>query len=129
MRLESGEKMTIAKEIVVCGKADILSYSIELFLSANQGWKVNNITFQEDMDQLLNAIETIKPAVVIVPSDLYQDQTNVLLRLVRDHPEILVIMVSSETNLMEVYSKQQVCIENVSDLISIIESKPSSFAS
>jgi len=121
--------MTIAKEIVVCGKADILSYSIELFLSANQGWKVNNITFQEDMDQLLNAIETIKPAVVIVPSDLYQDQTNVLLRLVRDHPEILVIMVSSETNLMEVYSKQQVCIENVSDLISIIESKPSSFAS
>jgi len=121
--------MTKAKEIVVCGRADILSYSIELFLSANRGWKVNHITFQEDMDQLLNAIETIKPGVVIVPSESYQDQTNVLLRIVRDHPEILVIMVSSETNVMEVYSKQQVSIKDVSDLLSVIEGKHSSYAS
>jgi hypothetical protein len=118
--------MTKAKEIVVCGRADILSYSIELFLSANQGWKVNNITFQEDMDQLLNTIGTIHPDIVI-PLDLYQDRTNILMRLVRDHPDILVIMVSSETNYMEVYSKQQVSIKDVSDLLSVIESKPSSY--
>ena len=119
--------MTKPKEIVVCGRADILSYSIELFLSTNEAWKVSNITFQEGMDQLLNAIEISHPDIVIIPIDLYQDHTNILLRLVRDHPEILVIMVSLETNIMEVYSKQQVCIKDVSDLFSIIDNNPSVF--
>lgn len=122
-----GEKMTNKRDILVCGREDILSYAIGLFLSANEDWIVNTTTFQEEMNELIAAIETIQPDIVIIQQDLYENPTSIPFQLLRDHPGITVILVSLANNLMEIYSKQQVCVKQVSDLISFIERTPSHY--
>ena len=115
--------MNRQKEIVVCGREDILSQSIEYFLSEHEGWNVDSLAFQEDTDEISRAIEALQPDFLIIHEKCYLDRPKFPFQLLRNHPGMLLILLSLENNLMEVYSKQDICVKDVSDLISLIENK------
>jgi len=110
--------------VVVWGREDLLSSSIEYFLATKEDWKVVSISNKEDLDALILAVETTHPDIVIILQGDHNGLTNLPLQLLQDHPAIKVITISLENNAMEVYSKQKIMVKQVSDLITVIENEP-----
>ena len=116
--------MMKSKTIVLWGREDLLSSSVELFLTAQKGWKVINISNEENFDALLLAVDKEHPDVVILQEGNRAGNSNLPIKLLQDHPGLKVITVSLNDNLMEVYSKQNILAQSASDLISVVEAVP-----
>jgi DNA-binding NarL/FixJ family response regulator len=116
--------MMKSKTIVLWGREDLLSSSVELFLTAQKGWKVINISNEENFDALLLAVDKEHPDVVILQQGDRAGNSNLPIKLLQDHPGLKVITVSLNDNLMEVYSKQNILVKSASDLISVVEAVP-----
>ena len=118
-----------SKTIVLWGREDLLSTSVELFLTAQKGWKVVNISIEESLDTLIKAVDEVKPDVVIIHQGNRAGNSNLPTVLLQDHPGLKVIAVSLDDNLMEVYSKQNILVTSALDLISAVEADPIKLAS
>jgi hypothetical protein len=116
--------MTKSKTIVLWGREDLLSSSVELFLTAQKGWHVISISDEENFDALLLAVDKVHPDVVILQQGDRAGNSNLPIKLLQDHPKLKVITVSLNDNLMEVYSKQNILVKSASDLISVVEAAP-----
>jgi DNA-binding NarL/FixJ family response regulator len=116
--------MMKSKTIVLWGREDLLSSSVELFLTAQKGWKVINISNEENFDALLLAVDKAHPDVVILQQGDRAGNSNLPIKLLQDHPGLRVITVNLNDNLMEVYSKQNILVKSASDLISVVEAAP-----
>ena len=116
--------ITKVKTVVVWGRDDLLSLSIEYVLAAKVDWKVVNISNKEDLEALMLAVETTQPDIVIINQGCHNGLTNLPGQLLQDHPAIKVITISLENNEMEVYSKQKIMVKQASDLITVIENEP-----
>lgn len=116
-----------SKTIVLWGREDLLSTSVELLLTAQKGWKVINISIEETLDALIKAMDEVKPDVVIIPQWDHANSLNLPTILLQDHPGLKVITVSANNNSMEVYSKQDIFISSAFDLISAVEADPISW--
>ena len=117
--------MAKPKMIVVWGSEDILSSSIEHFLASKEDWKVVRASKKEDLEALLLAVENTNPDIVIIYREESHWVFNLPLQPLLDHPAIKVITISLENNEMHVYSKQNICVKEASDLIAAIEDVPS----
>lgn len=113
--------MTNSKKVVIWGGEDILSSSIEFFLATKEDWQVISIPITEGLDALTQAAETAHPDIVIINQECYNSSTNLPLQLLKKYPAIKVIMMNLEDNTLEVYSKQNIMLKHVSDLITVIE--------
>jgi len=109
------------KTILLWGKDDLLSYSVEFFLTTEKTWKVIYIPIEEDYQILLQALERINPNVVIIQSGDSLSNSNLPAILLQDHAGLKVISLSLNNNLMEVYNKQNILVRSGADLISVIE--------
>ena len=116
--------MMKSKKIMLWGREDLLSSSIELFLTAQKGWKVINISDEEKFEALIKAVDKVDPEVVIIHQGDHSNNSYPLMKLIQDHPRLKVITVSLKDNLMEVYSKQNILVKSASDLISVVEAVP-----
>jgi DNA-binding NarL/FixJ family response regulator len=113
-----------SKTIVLWGREDLLSTSVELFLTSQKGWNVVNISSEDDFEALIQAVEQVHPDVVIIHQGDRPCKSNLPTILLKDHPGLKVITVSLNDNLMEVYSKQNILVKSASDLISVVEATP-----
>jgi DNA-binding NarL/FixJ family response regulator len=116
--------MMKSKTIVLWGREDLLSSSVELFLTAQKGWRVVSISDEENFEALLMAVAKVHPDVVIIQQGDRSSNSYPLMKLIQDHPGLKVITVSLKDNLMEVYSKQDIFVKSASDLISVVEAAP-----
>jgi len=110
-----------SKTIVLWGREDLLSSSVELFLTDHKGWKVVNISDEENFDALVQAVKKVNPDVVIIHQGNRARHSNVPMVLLQDHPGLKVITLNLKDNLMEVFSKQNILVKSASDLISVVE--------
>lgn len=113
--------MMKSKTIVLWGREDLLSSSVEIFLTTQKGWRVINISNEENFDALLVAINKVHPDVVIIHLGNCTGVLNLPTELFRSLPDVKVITLSSKDNLIEIYNKQNVIVRSASDLISAIE--------
>ena len=113
--------MMKTKTVLLCGQDDILSHSVDLFLSSRKDWKVIRISSHCALKQLLKKIKNVNPDVVILHQGSHADSTNLPSHLMKDHAGLKVITISSENNSMEIYNKEQVWLKTADDLLSIIE--------
>ena len=113
-----------SKTIVLWGREDLLSSSVELFLATQKGWNVISISNEENFDTLLLALEKVHPSVVIIQQGDCTGNSNLPMKLIQDHSGLMVITVNPNDNLMEVYSKQNILVKSASDLISVVENAP-----
>lgn len=109
------------KTILLWGKDDLLSSSVEFFLTTEKTWKVIYIPIEEDLQILLQALEKINPNVVIIQLGDSLGNSNLPAILLQNHPGLKVISLSLNNNLLEVYSKQNILVRSGADLISVIE--------
>ena len=116
--------MTKSKTIVLWGREDLLSSSVELFLTSQKGWKVISISNEENFEALILAVDKVQPDVVIIQQGDHSSNSYPLMKLIQNHPGLRVVIVSLKNNLMEVYSKQDVLVKSASDLISMVETAP-----
>jgi len=113
-----------SKTIVLWGREDLLSSSVEHFLTEQKRWEVINISDEENFEALIKAVDKVDPEVVIIHQGDHPKNSYPLMKLIQAHPNLKVITVSLKDNLMEVYSKQNVLVRSGSDLISAVEGDP-----
>ncbi|MGB7874109.1 MAG: hypothetical protein WBL25_06970, partial [Anaerolineales bacterium] len=103
---------------------DLLSSSVETFLTAQKGWRVVSISNEENFEALIQAVAKVHPDVVIIQQGDRSSNSYPLMKLIQDHPGLRVITVSLMDNLMGVYSKQDILIKSASDLIAVVDADP-----
>ena len=113
--------MTSSKLIVIWDSEDILSSSIELFLSTKPDWQVVSTSNKAILNSLIMGVGTTNPDIVIIHQGFHNNPAIFPLQLLQDHPAIKVILISLEDNLMDIYSKQKILVRKATDLISVIE--------
>jgi len=116
--------MKKSRTIVLWGREDLLSSSVELFLTSQKGWRVVSISDKENLEALSLAVEKVHPDVVFIHQGDQSGDSHLPMKLLRDHPGLKVITFSLQDNLMEVYGKQNIMVKSASDLIAVVEADP-----
>jgi hypothetical protein len=116
--------MTKSRTIVLWGREDLLSSSVELFLSGQKGWRVVSISDEENLEALSLAVEKVHPDVVFIHQGDRSGDSHIPVSLLQKHPDLKVITFSLQNNLMEVYGKQNIMVKSASDLIAVVEADP-----
>jgi len=108
------------RKVIVWGEGDLLTQSLGLFLESNS-WEVVRVLVSDGTDQLIRETKRLNPDVVILCRDLMYGEASLPLRLIQEHHRLRVLTVGLESNEVQVYSKQSIILEGVSDLLSIVE--------
>ncbi len=116
--------MKRSKTIVVWGGEDILSLSMEMFLSSKTDWQVTRISNTEKPEAVIQAVEALQPDTVLIHEGDQTFPRELISQLLQEHTSIKVIMICLDTNEMDVYSKQKILARDPFDLIGAIESEP-----
>jgi DNA-binding NarL/FixJ family response regulator len=112
------------KTILIWGQDDILSLSMELFLSSQDGWQVICVPSEHDFEELIQTVDLVNPDVVIVRQDGLASTSSLAEILLQGHSGMKVIAISLDDNQMEVYCKKKILVKSSADLISEVEAKP-----
>ena len=110
-----------SRNAILWGGDDLLSRAVGLFLEARMTWSVIKVSNTDSVENLIQKVTMVKPDVVILCHDTVQGDSVLPLRLIQEQPCLKVVSVNLENNLMQVYSKRNVVIEGVSDLLCVIE--------
>lgn len=109
------------RKAVLWGEDDLLSQAIGLFLESNMTWEVIRVSRNGSVGDLMREVKRIKPEVVILREDRVGENSTLPLQLLNEELCTKVISVGLESNLMQVYSRQNVILQGVTDLLSIVE--------
>jgi DNA-binding NarL/FixJ family response regulator len=112
---------TNSKKVALIGREDLLAISVELFLSNQKDWEVIRISDQLTHDEVLEKVEEANPDVLILYQGDYASTDELPTQLLHICPKAKVITVSLENNSMDVYTKQEVRVKEVADLLSVVE--------
>lgn len=119
-----GENVMKSKKVIIWGRDDLLNWIIGHFLEDREDWEVVSLSNERGIDYLIQEVENINPDVVIVYQYKCVNSLSLLLPLLYARPTLTIITVNPENNATEVYTKKQVSVQEVSDLISIVDSEP-----
>lgn len=113
------------KTVILWGQNDLLTKALEMFLTAGEAdaWEVIKLPGGQCLTGLVEEVQKIKPDLVIFYQAFPQDDLDSLTKLMHDQPDLRMITVSLENNVMQVYSKRSITIRQVSDLLSVIEDR------
>lgn len=115
------ENLMKSKRVIVWGQDDLLSWAVNFFLTARKDWNVVSLSSDHGIDYLIQEVEKLNPDVVIVYQNKCVNSARLLMQLLYTRPELTMITVSPQDNSIEVYSKTQVFVHEVSDLISVVD--------
>jgi hypothetical protein len=110
------------RRVVLWGPEILLMDSVEFFLKSAD-WEVVKIASSCGVDYLLKQVATIKPTVVIFCQEKDDSDTTLLMQLAQVPVCWKVVTVSMESNLMQIYSRHHVIMHDVSDLLTIVETR------
>lgn len=110
-----------AQTVILWGPDGLLAESVESFLKTGAHWEVLKISSEKEVDYLFQQMKCLKPEVVILCQEKDFYDTNLLLQIMQVQMCLKVVTLSMESNLMQVYSKHHVVMNEVSDLLSVVE--------
>jgi hypothetical protein len=116
--------MEKSKTVVLWGKEDILSLSIEMFLKTQTGWQVVRASSREEVQDLLVAENAEQTEFILIHHGPEDYPPGLPKHVLQEFPDIKVIMICLDSNVMEVYSRQKILARDPSDLIKVIEDCP-----
>lgn len=113
------------KTVILWGQNDLLTRAMEMLLTAGEAdaWEVIKLPGEQCLSVLVEEVQKIKPDLVIFYQAFPPDDLDSLTKLMHDQPDLRMITVSLENNVMQVYSKRSITIRQVSDLLSVIEDR------
>lgn len=112
---------THVHKAVLWGPESLLVDSVEFFLTTGADWEVIKLSSECGVNHLLQRVEAVKPAVVILCQEKDASDKTLLMQLNQIEVCSKVVTVSLESNLIQVYSKHNLIMHDVSDLLSVVD--------
>jgi DNA-binding NarL/FixJ family response regulator len=106
--------------VLVCQGDCVLDVSIDSFLNAKEGIRVISVSPEND-EELIDLVEHHKPDIVVFGEWLTNRLESIVVRLFKLQPQLRVIVVSGDHNLLRVYYKRDIWLESGADLIHVIQ--------
>jgi len=115
--------VTNSKIIVLWGDEDLLSTYLKQLLSSQKGWKVVSLPGETKAKEVLTIVAEIKPnfVIVVIQPEESPSDNGAAAKLLENDPNLQILTLNLNNNLMEVYSKKNVLINSSEDLISVIQ--------
>jgi hypothetical protein len=123
-QLNEARKLATPRTAILWGPKDLLGEAIESLLTTADNWLVIRMYDSQDVHLLPQEVERVKPEIVIIHQGHCTENFPPPIKLIENFPELKIITINPENNLMEVYNKQIVCIKGVVDLLSTIGEQP-----
>lgn len=123
-QLDEARKLATPRTAILWGPKDLLGEAIESLLTSAENWLVLRIYDTQDVRLLAQEVERAKPEIVIIHQGHCTENFAPPIKLIESFPELRIITINPENNLMEIYNKQIICIKGVVDLLSIIGERP-----
>jgi hypothetical protein len=117
---EEGHPST-ARSAILWGRDDLLATAIESLLHKTCGWQVIKLLGNQDAGLLAREVEKVQPKILFINKGDSTEEYPPPLHLIQDFPEMKIIVINPENNLVEVYKRENIHIKEASDLLSIIE--------
>ena len=118
-----GSSPTHSQKAILWGPESLLVDSVEFFLKTGAAWEVFKIASDCGVDHLIQQVEILKPTVVILCQEKDDIDTALFMRLIQAPFCMKAIVVSLKSNLMQVFSRQHVVMHDVTDLLSVVDTK------
>lgn len=117
--------MTKPQKALIWGPDDLLPKAMEMFLTDGHQdtWEVIRISDNHCISSLAEVVQRIKPDLVILYQAKPANISYPLMKLFQEQPELRVITVSLDNNVMQVYSKHSVRVRQAADLLSVVEDR------
>ena len=110
-----------ARKAILWGQVDVLAQAVGQFLEASMSWDVIRVPTEAGVENLVGELRRVRPNVVILCQERVDDDASLPIRLIQEQLCPRVVTVELKSNLIQVYSKQNVVIQGTSDLLSIVE--------
>lgn len=104
---------------ILWGQADLLARAVASFLEKT-AWDVIQVQNNGCVETLMEEIRTNHPDVVILCYEKADEDSILALRLIDKDLCPRVVTISMDSNITHVYKKQNVLLQEASDLLSII---------
>ena len=114
-------KPTQTRKAVLWGQEDLLSRAVSLLLESGMTWEVLRVQGDGNVERLIQKIKKVNPDVVILCQERANGDSILPLRVINEQLCPKVVTLNLENNLMQVYSRQNIIIQGVTDLLSIID--------
>jgi hypothetical protein len=111
------------RKAVLWGPESLFMDSVEIFLKAGRAWDVVKISNECSVDYLIQHVRSLKPAVVILCQNKNANDVSLLIRLAQIEFCLKVVVLSLESNLMQVYGRRDVMMRDISDLLSVVDTE------
>jgi len=111
-----------ARSAILWGREDLLGTAVESLLHTACGWQVIKLLGNQDAGLLAREVEKARPKIVIINKGDSTEEYPPPLHLILDFPELKIIVINPENNLVEIYKRENIHIKDASDMLSIIES-------
>jgi hypothetical protein len=118
-----GSSPTHSQKAILWGPESLLVDSIEFFLKTGAAWDVVKILSERGADYLVQQVKTVKPKVVILCQEKDISDAALLMQLAQIQLCTKVVAVSMESNLVQVYSRNNFIMRDVSDLLHVVDTK------
>lgn len=118
---DEAKNIAPARTAILWGPEDLLGRAIESLLTAEKNWRVIKVLGKADVRAIAEAVEKARAEIIIINRGPCAESFPALLQVIENLPELKIITINPDNNLLEVYNKQKVCIEFVSDLLSVID--------
>lgn len=106
---------------ILWGLNDLLAQALSSFLQQME-WSIFRIQDDGDIENFFREMMRLHPEVVFLRQDK-ADNSFLPWRLIDEKLCLKVITVCTESNVMQVYSKQDVLLQGASDLFSVIDQR------
>jgi hypothetical protein len=120
-QLDEAKKIATPRTLILWGREDLLGEAVESILRADKDWRDIKVLGNPDVSALAREVENFKPEIVIINRGPCEESFPPLLQIIENLPEVKIITVNPDNNLVEVYNKQKVRIEDISDLLAVID--------
>jgi len=112
---------TGSRKAIVWGQDSLLARAVSSFLKSSV-WEVFALSNDGTIEALMEEIGRLDPEVVFLCHYRVDEDSVLPLRLIDKYPCLKVITLGLDSNLMQVYSKQKIILQEAADLLSILES-------
>ena len=106
------------KCLIVCAN-ELMGVTVENLFKTQVDLDVVNAQSLTDAD-LIQELELYRPDVLILDESVDLNNPTRLLKPLISLPNLIVIMLNTEANVMHVYKKQDVLVTQISDLFSVV---------
>jgi len=120
-QIDEDEIPSSSKSAILWGREDLLGRAIESILNATHTWQVINLLGNHDAKLLACEVEKANPKIVFVNQGDSTDEFPPPLHLIQSFPDLKIIVINLDNNLVEVYKKQRIWIKEASELLSIVD--------